>query len=162
MAAYSVFGDGLLLRTLSWDEVEVIYHLLLEPAPRRNLRERGLLHMGRLDPGEFLHMFRFNKVDYRKLLASLMIPEEFITPQRVRVPGDEAFGMTLRRLAYPNRLCDLELVFSRHSSVISSVVSSVLAHIEYHFDHLLANMTTHKWLDLTSIKRFSEVRMELK
>lgn len=78
--AAPMFGDGLLFGALSWDEIEAIYHLLPEPMPmpRRNLCERGLLKIERLDPGE-LYMFRFHKVDYGKLLASLMILEEFIT-----------------------------------------------------------------------------------
>ncbi|XP_040358411.1 protein ALP1-like [Ixodes scapularis] len=96
------------------------------------------------------------KMDLEDLVAALKIPAEVKSAQRVRVPGYEALCMTLRRLAYPNRLCDLERTFGRHSSVISSVVSTVMAHIEYQFGHLLSDLTNHKWLDVPCLKKLSE------
>ncbi|KAH7984598.1 hypothetical protein HPB52_022872 [Rhipicephalus sanguineus] len=95
-------------------------------------------------------------MDLPDLLSSLLIPKAFVSAQRVRVPGNEALCMTLRRLSYPNRLCELELLFNRHSSVISSVVFTVLAHMEYHFNHLLADLTKHLWLNLIALENFSE------
>ncbi|KAL3245281.1 hypothetical protein MRX96_047037 [Rhipicephalus microplus] len=99
----------------------------------------------------------FQKGDLEDLMEALLIPEEVVSAQWVRVSGREALCMTLRRLAYPNRLCELELFFMRHSSVISSVVSKVLAHIDYYFGHLLADLTVHKWLNLQSLELFSQV-----
>ncbi|KAH8019765.1 hypothetical protein HPB51_021800 [Rhipicephalus microplus] len=64
--------------------------------------------------------------------------------------------MTLRRLAYPNRLCDLETIFNRHSSMISCVVSKVMSHIEYYFGHLLADLTVHGWMNLQNQQLFSQ------
>ncbi|KAH9372133.1 hypothetical protein HPB48_000769 [Haemaphysalis longicornis] len=87
------------------------------------------------------------------------MPDKVVSAQRVPVPGREALCMTLRCLAYPNRLADLEMMFNRHLSVISSVVNQVLAHVEYHFGHLLYDLTTHTWLNLDSLERFSEVRI---
>lgn len=55
----------------------------------------------------------------------------------------EALCMTLRRLAYPNRLCELEIEFCRHGTVICSNVNKVLSRIEYYFAHLLSNMKSH-------------------
>lgn len=51
--------------------------------------------------------------------------------------------MTLQRLAYPNRLCELEIEFCRHGTVICSNVNKVLSRIEYYFAHLLSNMKSH-------------------
>ncbi|KAL1480100.1 hypothetical protein MTO96_051317 [Rhipicephalus appendiculatus] len=96
-------------------------------------------------------------MDLTDLLSALLVPEEIVSAQCVRVPGKEALCMTLRRLSYPNRLCELELLFNRHSSVISSVVSTVLAHMEYYFNHLLADLKTHRWLNLIALENFSEV-----
>ncbi|XP_037564671.1 myb/SANT-like DNA-binding domain-containing protein 1 [Dermacentor silvarum] len=127
------------------------------PAPRRTLNEHGFLDVEAMDNDVFYRMFRFEKIDFRDLVSTLQIPEEVVSAQRVRVSGNEALCITLRRLAYPNRLCELELLFNRHSSVLSSVVSTVLAHIEYHFDHLLADLTTHQWLNLLAIENFSKV-----
>ncbi|KAH8033315.1 hypothetical protein HPB51_009514 [Rhipicephalus microplus] len=70
--------------------------------------------------------FRFHKGDLDDLIVGLLITGEVMSAQRVRVSDREALCMTLRRLAYPNRLCDLETIFNRHSSVISSVVSKAV------------------------------------
>lgn len=155
--AYSVVNDVLLLETLSCAEIDDMLVLQCAPALRRNLLERGLLDLDAMDSDVFHRLFRFRKMDLPDLLSSLLIPEEFVSAQRVRVPGNEALCMTLRRLSYPNRLCELELLFNRHSSVISSVVSTVLAHMEYHFNHLLADLTKHRWLNLIALENFSEV-----
>ncbi|KAL1476683.1 hypothetical protein MTO96_036332 [Rhipicephalus appendiculatus] len=61
-----------------------------------------------MDNGMFKTCFRFEKADIRKLRVALRIPETVVTTQRVPVPGDEALCITLRRLAYRNRLKDLE------------------------------------------------------
>ncbi|KAH8033766.1 hypothetical protein HPB51_015798 [Rhipicephalus microplus] len=111
-----------------------------------------------MDFTTFYRSFRFQKGDLEDSMEALLIPEEVVSAQRVRVSGREMMCMTLRRLAYPNRLCELELFFRRHSSVISSVVSKVLAHIDYYFAHLLADLTVHKWLNLQSLELFSQVR----
>ncbi|KAL1422035.1 hypothetical protein MTO96_022497 [Rhipicephalus appendiculatus] len=151
---YSVFHDQLLLQSLQWREIEDLY--LLRSVPRRDLQMNGLLNLDEMDFTTFYRSFRFPKGDLDDLMRALLIPEEVVSAQQVRVSGREALCMTLRRLAYPNRLCELELFFRRHSSVISSVVSKVLAHIEYYFAHLLADLTVHKWLNLQSLELFSQ------
>lgn len=154
--AYSVLHDELLLRSLHWDEIEDMHLLPMEP--RRDLRRHGLLNLDSMDSTAFYRSFRFQKSDLDDLMTGLLIPEEVESAQRVRIPGREALCMTLRRLAYPNRLCDLEVFFSRHTSVISSVVSKVLSHIEYNFGHLLADLTEHRWLNVQNLELFSQVR----
>ncbi|KAL1445551.1 hypothetical protein MTO96_006648 [Rhipicephalus appendiculatus] len=109
-----------------------------------------------MDFTTFYRSFRFQKGDLGDLMTALLIPEEVVSAQQVRVTGREALCMTLRPLAYPNSLCELELFFRRLSSVISSVVSKVLAHTEYYFVHLLSDLTVHKWLNLQSLALFSQ------
>lgn len=159
MARYSVLGDNLLLNELTWPEIEAIYSVQSEPVPRRNIGQHGFVDVPNMDEWTFKRSFRFEKMDLEDLVAALKIPAEVKSAQRVRVPGYEALCMTLRRLAYPNRLCDLERTFGRHSSVISSVVSTVMAHIEYQSGHLLSDLTNHKWLDVPCLKKLSEVRI---
>ncbi|KAH9374790.1 hypothetical protein HPB48_000454 [Haemaphysalis longicornis] len=144
--------------SLSWHDIE--YACLLEmksEPPLRNLAARGLLNVARLDSPEFERMFRFKKADFDYVYSCLMTPDKIVSVQHVRVPGHEVLCMTLRRLAYPNRMADLEMMFNRHLSVISGVVNKVLAHVEYHFGNLLPDLTTHTWLNLDSLERFSEV-----
>ncbi|KAH6924457.1 hypothetical protein HPB50_017910 [Hyalomma asiaticum] len=142
----SVLQDPCLMYLMPWKCIEDM--CVLESAysrPRRRLRENGLLDIEGMDPTVFYRNFRFDKDDLGDLIAALLIPSEVMSAQHARVLGREALCMTLRRLAYPNRLCDLEILFNRHSSVISSVVSKVMSHVECHFGRLLADLTVHRW-----------------
>ncbi|KAH7934570.1 hypothetical protein HPB51_029064 [Rhipicephalus microplus] len=76
--------------------------------------------------------------------------------QGVVVPGEEALLMTLRRLAYPNRWCNLEPLFGRATCTMPSVVSQVMSHVDRVIGHLLNNLTTHTWLTLDNLNVFSQ------
>ncbi|XP_075747088.1 uncharacterized protein LOC119168463 [Rhipicephalus microplus] len=77
-----------------------------------------------------------------------------ITAQRLPIPGGEALCITLRRLAYPNRLKDHENFFGRHSSTISSLTIEVLRHIDEKFFHLLDDVNNHSWLTIDTLENF--------
>ncbi|KAH9372664.1 hypothetical protein HPB48_018475 [Haemaphysalis longicornis] len=109
-----------------------------------------------MDNGVFRTHFRFEKNDAGQLERALLLPEVNCRAQRVSVPALEALCLTLRPLAYPNRLCDLERSFGRHYSVTSSVTNKVLAHIDDSFTHLLHDFNSHVWLDLTALEAFSQ------
>ncbi|XP_037515308.2 uncharacterized protein LOC119391726 [Rhipicephalus sanguineus] len=109
-----------------------------------------------MDNGMFRTCFRFEKEDVPKLRVALRIPETVMTAQRVPIPGDEALCITLRRLAYPNRLKDLENFFGRHSSTISSLTIEVLRHIDEKFFHLLDDVNNHSWLTIDTLENFSK------
>ncbi|KAH9364364.1 hypothetical protein HPB48_003031 [Haemaphysalis longicornis] len=68
----------------------------------------------------------------------------------------EALCMMLRRLAYPNRLCELEVEFGRHGTVICSVANKVLSHIENYIAHLLSDMNNHDWMTPSRMREFAE------
>lgn len=154
--AKSVLQDPFLAQNLPWKYIDDLLIMdLLQPQPRRNLHENGVLDIDAIDGTTFYRNFRFHKGDLDDLIVGLLIPGEVMSAQRVRVSDREALCMTLRRLAYPNRLCDLETIFNRHSSVISSVVSKVMSHIEYYFGHLLADLTVHGWLNLQNLQLFT-------
>lgn len=105
---YSVLQDPLLLDALTWREIEDIYFLATEEEPYCFTAQYGLLDVASIRQRKFVELFRFAKDDICELLARLQIPDEVVSAQRVRVSGMEALCMTLRRLAYPNRLCELE------------------------------------------------------
>ncbi|XP_075737343.1 uncharacterized protein LOC142776900 [Rhipicephalus microplus] len=102
--------------------------------------------------GMFRTCFRFEKEDIVKVLIALRIPETVVTAQRVPIPGDEALCITLRRLAYPNRLKDLENFFGRHSWTISSLTIEVLRHIDEKCFHLLDDVNNHSWLAIDTLE----------
>ncbi|XP_077498715.1 uncharacterized protein LOC144109799 [Amblyomma americanum] len=153
----SVLQDPLMLSQLTWRDIEDLLVMELFSVTRRDpLSATGYLNIDAMESGLFRSYFRFKKADIRRLKTALLIPDVISTPQRVFVPVDEALCITLRRLSYPNRLCELEQVFGRHYSVISSVTSSVLSHIEISFGHLLKDVNNHSWLDLPAIEAFSQ------
>ncbi|KAI8846456.1 hypothetical protein BC829DRAFT_479743 [Chytridium lagenaria] len=45
--------------------------------------------------------------------------------------------MFLRRMAYPNRLCDMQVMFGYALSTFSKISNTVLHHIHDEFSHLL-------------------------
>ncbi|XP_075738061.1 uncharacterized protein LOC142777476 [Rhipicephalus microplus] len=160
--AKSVLQDPFLAQNLPWKYIDDLLIMdLLQPQPWRNLHENGVLDIDANDGTTCYRNFRFHKGDLDDLIVGLLIPGEVMSAQRVRVSDSEALCMTLRRLAYPNRLCDLETIFNRHSSMISCVVSKVMSHIEYYFGHLLADLTVHGWMNLQNQQLFSQKEARL-
>ncbi|XP_031554794.1 uncharacterized protein LOC116291725 [Actinia tenebrosa] len=91
-------------------------------------------------------MFRFQKNDMEHLLDCLQIPEHFVCSQRTKATGMEALMILLRRLAYPNRWCDLVPIFGRPESELSLIFNKVLDDIYDRFKHLLESLDLI-WLD---------------
>ncbi|KAH9374556.1 hypothetical protein HPB48_018278 [Haemaphysalis longicornis] len=122
----SILQDPVLMTRLKWSDIVDAVCLEVPGETRRDpLSMRGLLNIDTFDSGVFRTYFRFEKDDMPRLQRALCIPKVLTTHQRVSVPGDEALCITLRRLAYLNRLRDLEHLFARHSSTISSLTNEV-------------------------------------
>ncbi|KAH7974052.1 hypothetical protein HPB49_009024 [Dermacentor silvarum] len=103
---------------LSWHDSEGITMREREPRPRLYAVRNGLLNIDAIPDHTFRHQFRFEKQDFRVLLKALQVPDYVTSAQGVRVSAQEAPYMCLRRLAYPNRLCDLQDFFGCPYSVI--------------------------------------------
>ncbi|XP_077555345.1 uncharacterized protein LOC144169840 [Haemaphysalis longicornis] len=157
MPLTSVLEDPFLLTSLKWSEIEDLLTLEVFQYTRREpLSQQGLLKIYSMDSGQFRTFFRFEKDDVERLARALRLPEVVKTPQCVKIPGVECLCLTLRRLAYPNRLRDLEPLFGRHYSVISSATNAVLEHIDSTFGHLLRDVNKHSWLDIAQLRVLSE------
>lgn len=109
----------------------------------------------------FRQQFRFAKEDFDDLYCNLRVPDVVTSAQGVRVPGREALCIVLRRLAYPNRWCDLEPIFGRHTSMMSSVTSLLLTDIAGRFRHLLDDMNNHSWLSAEGLECLSQVSIQI-
>ncbi|XP_072145152.1 uncharacterized protein [Dermacentor andersoni] len=157
MPRSSVLWDPYYLSFLSWDDIDAL--LLRERERPRRLyvsSRSGLLNIEAIPESTFRRQFRFQKADFPLLLSALQIPEHVTSAQGVRVSGYEALCMCLRRLAYPNRLCDLQEYFARHYSVISSATNKVMLHVESKFGLLLDELTVHQWLTHENLEAMSE------
>ena len=69
--------------------------------------------------------FRFSKEDIPRLLAALKIPQSYTCSSGTKATGMEALMVVLRRLAYPNRLCDLTKLFGRSPPELSTIFNTV-------------------------------------
>ena len=73
------------------------------------------LSLNSLSEQECWNHFRFAKADLYKLIHALQIPDNYQGPVQLKWTGMEGLCILLRRLAYPNRLVDLEPFFGRGS-----------------------------------------------
>ncbi len=89
---------------------------------------------------ECKNLFRFFKADIHRLYQLFHIPEKVICANGSCTSGVTALVMFLRRLAYPNRLSDLQRVFGRSECELSLFISFVLDHIYDQFGHLVQDM----------------------
>ena len=88
---------------------------------------------------------RFMPDDLPRLVNGLGIPDVLICPDRTKTTAMEALLITLRRLTYPNRLCDLEPIFGRPSCALSQIFNSTLDIIHENCGHLLQSFD-QDWL----------------
>ncbi|KAJ8915379.1 hypothetical protein NQ315_008266 [Exocentrus adspersus] len=70
--------------------------------------------------------------------------------------GIESFCILLRRLAYPNRLSDLEHIFQRSSPALSEICNFVTRHINDNFRHLLEDLRNLQWLNRDRLRMYAE------
>lgn len=80
---------------------------------------------------------------------ALSIPAVFKCPNGTVAGGLEALLILLRRLTYPNRLCDLCQLFGRPEPELSMIIHEVLNDLYIRFNHLLENLDQN-WIDAQS------------
>ncbi|KAH7941320.1 hypothetical protein HPB49_012289 [Dermacentor silvarum] len=130
-----------------------------EPRPRLYAARNVLLNIDAIPDHTFRRQFRFEKEDFPVLVKALQVPDHATCAHGVRVSAQEALCMCLRRLAYPNRLCDLQDFFGRHYSVISSVSNKMMFHIERKFGFLLDDLPCHRWLTPADLRDMNNALM---
>lgn len=124
-----------------------------------------------------LSMFRFLLEDIPRLATALILPDPMVV-NRVTVSSNflkfkpilklfnsELFFhvattglcMCLRRLAYPNRLVDLEQIFGYSSTVISAVCRFVFREIERQWGYKLDNLDNNQFLTRDKLRQYAHV-----
>lgn len=76
----------------------------------------------------------------------------------ISFPGVNALCVLLRRLAYPNRLVDLEPIFGLCSTIISNIFNLTASIIYNNKGHLLENLRNVQYLNLQKFNEYSQVR----
>ena len=86
---------------------------------------------------DFKKNFRFTKEHVKELRSLLLLKENYKSGSRLLWTGEEGLCVVLRRLAYPNRLCDLVPMFGRHVTELSVIFNVMLEEIHRkHHDKL--------------------------
>ena len=94
------------------------------------LSSYGADHDPPMSPKAFYDHFRFERRHIQQLVVALRLPPYFHLVSGGVVEGDEALLIYLKRMAYPNRLADLEPMFGRSPTWLSRVVDAVRQHLD--------------------------------
>lgn len=104
---------------------------------RHNLQEGDNFSLDNCTEFECENWFRFQKADIPVLHAALRFPDVLTLDNGAIIDSLEALCITLRRLAYPNRLSDLAPIFNREESIISRAFHVVIEHVHDNWIHTL-------------------------
>ena len=126
----------------------------------RRERHHVRLNLDTLTPDQCKTLFRFEKDDICVLCRALRIPDELVASNRTRCTGIEGFCILLCRLAYPNRLKDLEEIFGRGVSELSVIVNLVLGILYDSWHHLLYTLPA-AWLTTPRLQEGSDAVLRL-
>lgn len=116
----------------------------------------GIFNLDEVPPSHCKLYFRFEKNDIPRLAESLRVPQVIYTDSGHNVSGIEGLCILLRRLAYPNRLIDLEQFFGRSSTALSKIIDCMTHHIYFNFNYLLTNLRNLHWLNLDRLRNYSQ------
>ena len=95
---------------------------------------------------EFKDYFRFSKEHVLDLIHLLGIKDSYIAKTKIKWSGLEGFCVLLRRLAYPNRLCDLVPMFGRNCTELSIIFNTMLNEIHAKHGHRLETVD-QEWVN---------------
>lgn len=121
-------------------------------AGSRNCQQRvrsnkGAFNLNSMEDEEVFINFRFHREDLERLQSALNIPNVVEPPPRYRITGQTALCVLLRRLAYPNRLTDLENMFGLSSPALSATANYLIKYLEGHKGYLLYNLKNVKYIN---------------
>lgn len=94
------------------------------------LHNRQKLDIASLDDDLCKILFRFTYAEIQRVTRAMRLPEKITfrgdSPQSFSMNRDYALAIMLRRLAYPSRLIDLELLFDIAYTTIGVVFNSMI------------------------------------
>ncbi|KAK7481138.1 hypothetical protein BaRGS_00027571 [Batillaria attramentaria] len=128
------------------DEEELALSYMEEELKEMSNRKTVNFHLRDVPDSVCIQQFRFCKEEIYRLCHLLRIPDPVICSTGIRVSASFALCPTLRRLAYPNRWCDLTLLFGRSISQLSLIFKEVSNLIIDNFGHKLSSLD-QAWID---------------
>ena len=95
---------------------------------------------------EFKKYFRFTKEHVVELCCLLQLKENYKSGSCLIWSGLEGLCLVLRRLAYPNRLCDLVPMFGRHVTELS-VIFNIMLDALFRKHHHKLQQVNQSWVN---------------
>ncbi|CAH2019746.1 unnamed protein product [Acanthoscelides obtectus] len=89
-------------------------------------------------------------------MAVLRIPSEIVTITRNKVDGLTALCILLRRLAYPNRLCDMVPMFHLSTQSLSQIINKLISVIMEEHAVLLNNLNSLQWFNREKLEYYAQ------
>ncbi|CAH2020951.1 unnamed protein product [Acanthoscelides obtectus] len=142
---------------LAGADEEEIEHIILHNI----FIDRGITHTAQFNlenlPDEVIRLnFRFERSDLHRLMAVLRIPSEIVTITRNKVDGLTALCILLRRLAYPNRLCDMVPMFHLSTQSLSQIINKLISVIMEEHAVLLNNLNSLQWFNREKLEYYAQ------
>ncbi|KIO28419.1 hypothetical protein M407DRAFT_182246 [Tulasnella calospora MUT 4182] len=101
------------------------------------MRPGGRVDLARLGSDIWMQQFRFTWAEVTELAAVLDLPADVVAENGVREDRVTALAMLLRRLAYPARSSDVEMMFGWERSRFSRICQTTASLIYHRWRHLL-------------------------
>lgn len=136
-------------------EDALLLEVLNQPNNANRAEMYGNFSLNDLSEAECKLYFRFEKNDIPRLARALGVPDEFTTDSGHKTSGLDGLCILLRRLAYPNRLSDLEPLFGKSGPALSKIVDYMSNHIYNHFGQNLSNLRNLHWLNLDRFRLYA-------
>lgn len=141
------------------DDFEFLAELELErrePVGVTYDRNTPKFDLDRKTDAQIKNLFRFRSaVDVRRLIRALGLPAEIRVANGAVTDVETAVCLTLRRLAYPCRLSDLEPLFGRNKEVLSMLINETLFLI---LERHIGKMTDldQPWLTVAKLQHYAD------
>ncbi|XP_050513787.1 uncharacterized protein LOC126889496 [Diabrotica virgifera virgifera] len=134
----------------------IILHNIFDPIIPLAVAQRPHFVLETVDEKDAEQNFRFKKRDIPLLARFLRIPNRIRTKSGHIATGIEGICIFLRRLAYPNRLCDLEYIFQRSPPALSEICNYVCKHIYDNFRYVLEDLNRLNWLTRDRLQQYAQ------
>lgn len=120
-----------------------LFHVLVSNSENLPITSHSPIAFNDLPIETFEEQFRFAKEDIPLLVTFFNLPLLIKLPNRQSVDVNICWCILLRKLAFPVRLCDLELQFGIHRSTISRILSFMVNYILDHYSYLICLRKCH-------------------
>ncbi|XP_050515881.1 uncharacterized protein LOC126892544 [Diabrotica virgifera virgifera] len=139
------------------DDIEyVILNHILNDGNDNNVQNVPVFNFDTLEAEQAKKYFRFEKQDIPRLVQLLGIPDIIVTETGHTCTGLDGLCILLRRLAYPNRLSDLKVIFGLSAQSLSQIINKTVNLILEGHRSILEDLDNVPWLTQEKLEYYSQ------